>query len=1197
MSVISAGFRLLARWIARRPLLFVLAPLLLSAWLASGLLVKGLAIDTDANKIWVPQGSETAQQKAFFDAAFDPFFRVNQAILSLDGSVTDDSDGAAAGILQPAYLQALLALQQQIVSGATSSGGMLSDVCYRPILGKGCLIETPLDFFKSNATVIANLTVTTIQEGIACRLVPGVPGLPCVSSIGVPVQASVVLGGASCPASPVPGFNASVCGGCGGTSATALILTFLLQARAELSDAGAAWEAEVFLPAVAAFSFPGTRLSYMAERSISDQLAIVDIQNQGVVASSYIVMLAYIAFALGKTPHPVASRALLAVVGIGVVGLSVLGALGAAAWTGLHVTMIVEEVVPFLILAIGVDNMVIMAKAMDRSWAGPAAAWSGQEGARKGMSLEAAFEEALAEVGPTITAAALCEVASFVVGISTSIPALKNFCIVAAVAVLIDFFLQISIFAAALLMDGRRQEAGRADLLPCLKLRAKDRSEAEGYRYAWAWGCNWRSAASATCINGPPEVELSAWEEAGGGEASSGLLAGGAVQVAMQGEGAHLLPADEGLLDGFGPAVDAVAEAAEAGADDELSGAGKEGKTPAASFARFTNRGSVVRTVIARYWAPCVLNRHVMVLVLLIWFVLLGISAAGLRALSLGLEQQLVLPRGSYLSSYFTDQSRLGDAGPPMYVVLQNVNYTHPNASSGISTLVDTLASELTDVLVPPIFSWLGDFETWTSDTTRTLIVANPTWGCPAPLDGSLPHAARVAQFVFGVPIDSDCCQGRGYCGAQYSGDVKFLWGLPKAPPANGSGVAAVSPGGRSHVTKSGRAVNVVREGFADAGVPDDGGCDLAAGYATQEEVESALGWAARAQTVHVPAHRLPSHLLAAGVERAGGEDGVTLIPCHVLTSRLRGQHTPLRNQSDFINGMQRVQAAVSVLQAALLPVADLTQYGITGYGPLAPGAAINGSAWTNGSTPAIPDPAYGDDNAHTSWMAPAPGGAAFPYSLVYVYYEQYSFIRAVAIGNLLLAVAAVFLASLFLTTPATALTVTCLVASATVCLGGWVWMLNPHGVPDPYGGGPYGVDINAVSVVNAVTATGLSVEFIVHIAAAFFASAGKGEGEEEEQYDGPVKAVRAFCSPRARAARAARARSALIVMGAPVVTGISLTKLAGVIVLATAPSALFRLYYFRMYLGIIVLGVFHGLVLLPVLLACCGGAGGRARR
>jgi len=61
--------------------------------------------------------------------------------------------------------------------------------------------------------------------------------------------------------------------------------------------------------------------------------------------------------------------------------------------------------------------------------------------------------------------------------------------------------------------------------------------------------------------------------------------------------------------------------------------------------------------------------------------------------------------------------------------------------------------------------------------------------------------------------------------------------------------------------------------------------------------------------------------------------------------------------------------------------------------------------------------------------------------------------------------------------------------------------------------------------------------------------------------------------------------------MGSSVVVGIASTKLLGVLVLAFAPSTLFKLYYFRMYLFIILLGVFNGLFLLPNILAIIGPA------
>jgi hypothetical protein len=90
---------------------------------------------------------------------------------------------------------------------------------------------------------------------------------------------------------------------------------------------------------------------------------------------------------------------------------------------------------------------------------------------------------------------------------------------------------------------------------------------------------------------------------------------------------------------------------------------------------------------------------------------------------------------------------------------------------------------------------------------------------------------------------------------------------------------------------------------------------------------------------------------------------------------------------------------------------------------------------------------------------------------------------------------------------------------------------------------------------------------------------------------------------------RPARARAALVKMGAPVTTGITLTKFAGVVVLAFARTQIFEVYYFRLYLALVILGAAHGLVLLPIALsrfgppswnevaAAAAGGGGSRRR
>ena len=59
---------------------------------------------------------------------------------------------------------------------------------------------------------------------------------------------------------------------------------------------------------------------------------------------------------------------------------------------------------------------------------------------------------ALAGAGPSITLAAACEALAFGLGGLTSMPAVRNFSLCAAVAVLLDYALQVVVFTAPLLL-------------------------------------------------------------------------------------------------------------------------------------------------------------------------------------------------------------------------------------------------------------------------------------------------------------------------------------------------------------------------------------------------------------------------------------------------------------------------------------------------------------------------------------------------------------------------------------------------------------------------------------------------------------------------------------------------------------------------------------------------------------------------
>jgi hypothetical protein len=85
----------------------------------------------------------------------------------------------------------------------------------------------------------------------------------------------------------------------------------------------------------------------------------------------------------------------------------------------------------------------------------------------------------------------------------------------------------------------------------------------------------------------------------------------------------------------------------------------------------------------------------------------------------------------------------------------------------------------------------------------------------------------------------------------------------------------------------------------------------------------------------------------------------------------------------------------------------------------------------------------------------------AYAYSLFYVYYDQYAYIRSVAIQNLLLALAVVFLAVTIIKSIKIAITISIIVLITTLDLIGFVWLTNvlfpDHGFVN---------EVNAISVI-----------------------------------------------------------------------------------------------------------------------------------
>ena len=176
-----------------------------------------------------------------------------------------------------------------------------------------------------------------------------------------------------------------------------------------------------------------------------------------------------------------------------------------------------------------------------------------------------------------------------------------------------------------------------------------------------------------------------------------------------------------------------------------------------------------------------------------------------------------------------------------------------------------------------------------------------------------------------------------------------------------------------------------------------------------------------------------------------------------------------------------------------------------------------------------------------------------FPYSFFYVFYEQYMTMREDAATSLGVSLASVFAVILLMTglNFPSAILMLLIVAMTITNLVGVMILL--------------GISLNAISLVNLVMSIGISVEFSAHLVAATLSNRNCPEDAGD-----PV----------------AKAKRTLGQWGGILLAGVHITNLLGVAILAFAKSRIFNVYYFQMYISLVLIGIAHGLILLPVILS-----------
>lgn len=412
--------------------------------------ILGFSLELSPVRLWVSSSSTEYQQKMFYDNNFGPFYRSEQVYLINETGPVMSYDTLAWWFDVEARIGQL----------STADGLMFKDVCYGPFEDT-CVLQSVTQYFHGDINALPEATWS--QKIQSCANSP----VTCLPPFNQPLSKEMIFGGYE---------NENV------LSSKALVATWVLTNGDEDSEVvlkAKSWETslealllEIQEEAIAR----GLRLSFNTEISLEKELNKSTNTDARIVAISYLFMFLYASTALGGVVPGfgkntlVKSKFSLGLFGIFVVLLSVSASVGFFSMLGVKATLIIAEVIPFLVLAVGVDNIFLLTHELENVNA-----------SHPNDSVEERVSRAVGHIGPSILLSALCETLTFALGATVAMPAVRNFALYSAGAVFVNFILQMTMFVSALALDQKRVEENRLDCFPCIRQRKQKGMSQESF--------------------------------------------------------------------------------------------------------------------------------------------------------------------------------------------------------------------------------------------------------------------------------------------------------------------------------------------------------------------------------------------------------------------------------------------------------------------------------------------------------------------------------------------------------------------------------------------------------------------------------------------------------------------------------------------------------------------------------------------
>jgi len=334
----------------------------------------------------------------------------------------------------------------------------LEDICYQPLWpeNKNCATQAIFQYWQNKIELVDE----SLKDNNAQNHLLGCMNNPytsnCLSAFGGPIHPYMVAGSYS---------------GEEYLEAKAIVITYVIKNYKKNSiepiKKAMAWESEVLL-LLKNYNSSLIDIAYTTERSIEDELERESKADIKIIAISYLMMFAYLTATLGKYSSLnlrvilLEMKIFLALAGVTLVLLSVFSSGGFFTYLGVPATLITLEVIPFLLLAVGVDNIYVMVQTYQN------------DERLEFESVEDQIARIVGKVGPSMLLTGTTQSAAFLISAMTPMPGVRAFSLYASLAIILNFFMQITCFVVLLTLDAKREKAKRVDMLCCLKLNLSE---------------------------------------------------------------------------------------------------------------------------------------------------------------------------------------------------------------------------------------------------------------------------------------------------------------------------------------------------------------------------------------------------------------------------------------------------------------------------------------------------------------------------------------------------------------------------------------------------------------------------------------------------------------------------------------------------------------------------------------------------